>query len=136
MYLAVPMGGRRWSDVLSESLTAVEMLDLYKLSSWSPALKEAATSDRHNTVVGSYKSLLANWKIDHQNLKKADALLSLRGDLASDGVGVEVGLAKYKYKIPVCVVSPRKMARVTHVEADAVVPTLQSACKWLSKRLR
>lgn len=128
------MGSRRWSDVISEAQTAVSMLSLYGLDSWSPSLKEVTASTPTSQLIGTtFGVLKAYWKEDLAALHRCDALLSLRGDLASEGVGMEIGMAKYKFKVPVVIVSPRKIGRVTHIEADAVVPTVELACRWLKK---
>jgi ribosomal protein L7Ae-like RNA K-turn-binding protein len=67
-------------------------------------------------------------------LANADAVISLRGDMVSEGVGLEIGMAKYFYKIPVVIVSQlTDLGRISHLEADHVATTLSEACMWLQK---
>src|SRR5690242_5579622 len=134
VYLAQPMGARRWSDVISEARTACDVLKMHGLDAWSPSLKEAPLSD--GIISTTFGALKTYWREDLSALKKCDALLSIRGDLASEGVGLEIGIAKFHHKVPVVIVSPKKVGRVTHLEADYVAPTLSDACKWLKKKLK
>lgn len=137
IYLAQPMGARRWSDVLSEARSAVSIVEMHGMKAWSPSLKEVTASGPGTDIIATTHGILKTyWREDLSALKRCDALLSLRGDLASEGVGLEIGIAKYHYKVPVVIVSPKKAGRVTHIEADAVLPTVADACKWLKKKLK
>ena len=126
------MGGRRWADVLKDSRKAKKILESYGFECWSPALKEVSEeTDERGLISTGPKGLAVYWEQDKDALKKADALVSIRGDLASEGVGYEIGMAKWKYKIPVVVISEYSVGRITHLEATAVVRSYRAAAKLL-----
>ena len=133
VYLAVPMGGRRWADVLKDSKRAIKALAKEGIDSWSPALEEVTddTDERGAISVSGLSRLRSYWARDKTALATADALLSLRGDLASEGVGLEIGIAKYRHRIPVVIVSELSVGRVTHIEATHVARSLRAAARFL-----
>jgi len=137
VYLAQPMGGRMWSEVWREAHEAKFVLKKHKLDSWSPSLKEAGLCPPHSTISTTKQNLKKFWRQDLTYLHECDALLSLRGDLVSEGVGLEIGIAKYVVGIPVVVICDDKnVGRVTHIEADHVASNLSAAARWLKGYFR
>ena len=136
VYLAQPMGGRIWRDVWVEADDAKTVLKKHKLDSWSPSLKEAGLCPPDSVIGTRRNDLKKFWQQDKSHLGACQALLSLRGDLTSEGVGLEIGLAAYYFDMPVVVVSSDKtIGRVTHLEADHVAVSVEAAARWLKKVL-
>ena len=135
VYLAQPMGGRYWREVVEEAESAQRALAWYDFEGWCPPLKENFDNG-YDRIVSTRDELKPEWKKDLAALSKSVALISLRGDMASEGVGVEIAMAKYKFKIPVVIVSlSDDVGRVSHLEADHIAANIQEACAWLKKRL-
>jgi hypothetical protein len=135
IYIAVPMSGRYWREVIEESESAKRALAWYDMDAWCPPLKEVADVYLSPLIVATREELKPHWRKDLAALNRASALISLRGDMASEGVGFEIGYAKHKLKIPVVIVSLVDDAgRVTHLEADYIAPNIQEACAYLKRK--
>lgn len=135
IYLAQPMGGRLWGEVTREARIAVSIVESYGFKGWAPPLKETTYANEWDIITSPPSILAEFWKQDVRALRRSAAVVSLRGDLVSEGVGYELGMAKFRYGLPIIVVSQYDVGRITHLEADYVAPNLDDACWWLQKLL-
>lgn len=135
VYLAQPMGNRLWGEVMAEAKSAAAIVKEYGLNPWCPPIKEDVGEDPWEAIHATPLELAAYWKQDKAALGRADAVISLRGDMVSEGVGFELGLAKYHHEIPTVIVCPSELGRITHLEADYVASDLDEACAWLVRKL-
>lgn len=136
VYVAQPMSGRLWADLEREAQTAIDALDRAGLRAWSPVLSERDEKDGDLVSSVGVKKLSQYWGRDYRAMKKCDALLSIRGDIPSEGVGFEIGVAKYALEIPVAIVVPvGATTRITHIGA-LLAKNVEEAARLLAKRLR
>jgi hypothetical protein len=135
IYLAQPMSGRLWAEVMKEARDAAWTVSQYELAPWSPPLKEGAKIKEWEMVLTSPETLKGYWKQDKAALKKCQGMISIRGDISADGVGYEMAMAKYFYGIPTVVVSKSSIGRISHLEADFIALDMHEACEWMQDYL-
>ena len=134
VYLAQPMSGREWPKIIEEASEAVLALEREGFDVWSPTLHEASNGNARGTVNGmSRAALKRHWERDFDAIQRADALVSLRGDIPSEGVGYEIAIAEHFMAMPVVVVLPNGATnRVSHLGAK-IVPSVSRAAKVLKR---
>lgn len=136
IYLAQPMSGRLWEHLVKEAEEAVATLKDFGFDVWSPVLSERKKRRGKYVGITSRKQLRKYWDRDLEGMKSCDAMLSLRGDMSSEGVGFEIAVAAFVMQIPTVVVAPvGSTTRISHLYAKCV-PDLMEAARVLRRWMK
>ena len=135
VYTSGGMGGRTVEEVTKERReiirlfhgTGVQVLDPWRTEKDDPGSKIPLQFD--------YRLMKQYVAKDEYAIRQADLLLTLTGDVPSDGTWWEMGLAHYECKIPVVMISPKRargeLMGFSNVKVDAIFGTAKDAVEFI-----
>lgn len=139
IYLAGSMAGRITKEVIAERKKASKLCRKYGMAPLDPGYSEAR--DWTGYRISDSMTLKKMQKYVDKDLKlirRADGLIKLTGDKASDGTDFEKDYAKF-IGIPVAIVSPARCSGKLMGFSNVLFPcfnTMKAAFKYLKKELR
>lgn len=139
IYLAGSMAGRISKEVIDERKKASYICRKYGFAPLDPGYTESKdwTKYRISDSMG-YKQMARYVDKDLRLIRRADALIVLTGDKASDGTDYEKAYARF-IGIPVVCVAPSRYSGKLMGFSNILykcVPTTASGFKWLAKQLK
>ncbi len=139
IYLAGSMAGRITKEVIAERKKASKLCRKYGLAPLDPGYSEAKdwTGYRISDSM-SVKRMRQYVEKDLRMIRRADGLIKLTGDKASDGTDFEKDYAKF-IGIPVAIVAPARCKGQLMGFSNILFPcfpNMKQAFKYLKKELR
>lgn len=136
VYLAGAMQGRMGWEVLAERAHATEVLEGYDLAISDPAATEIIDPEKPIDMNMDWQQMLAFVSKDEFAIRQCQCLLILTGDSASEGTGLEFGLA-LQLGIPVVLISPLRCANKKmgfwSIKASAIFATVEDAAEYIAE---
>ncbi len=139
IYLAGSMAGRVTKEVIAERKKASILCRKYGMAPLDPGYSEA--KDWTGYRISDSMTLRKMQKYVSKDLKlirRADGLIKLTGDKASDGTDYEKDYAKF-IGIPVAIVAPARCSGKLMGFSNVLYPcfpTMKAAFKYLKRELR
>lgn len=139
IYLAGSMAGRVTKEVIAERKKASKLCIKYGMAPLDPGYTEARdwTGYRISDSM-SLKKMKAYVDKDLKLIRRADGLIKLTGDKASDGTDYEKDYASF-IGLPVAIVAPSRCRGVLMGFSNVlfpIFPTMKQAFKYLKKELK
>lgn len=136
-YLAGPISGLRADVIVTRSLEGQQAARTYGIIPLDP-VEEEGVLPRNRIVQASLPQLKAFWKRDKEMLAEADCLINLDANKKSDGVYMEIGIMKYKYKKPVVLVYPVGIPKacISSLEVDYVTDEVETGMAWIRNHFK
>lgn len=139
IYLAGSMAGRITKEVIAERKKASKLCRKYGMAPLDPGFTEVAdwTGYRISDSM-SLKKMKAYVEKDLKLVRRADGLIKLTGDKASDGTDYEKDYAKF-IGLPVAIVAPARHRGQLMGFSNVlfpIFPNMKAAFKWLRKEIK
>ena len=140
IYLAQKMTGLTGKEILSVVTPAIEILTRRGFDVLSPAIEEGVQdTDEIIGVATTPPELLSQyWQRDKELIGQCDVLIDLSAEEKSEGVAHEIGIALYRYGIPVIRIYSRNPVKfgIQHLEDAFVCTTITEACDFIDVAFR
>lgn len=139
IYLAGSMAGRITKEVIAERKKASKLCRKLGMAPLDPGYTEAKDWTGYRISDSMNRAKMAEYvRKDLKLIRRADGLIKLTGDKASDGTDYEKDYAKF-IGIPVAIVAPArcsgKLMGFTNV-LFPIFPTMKQAFKYLKKEIK
>src|SRR5579864_8806416 len=139
IYLAGSMAGRVTKEVIAERKKASKLCRQMGMAPLDPGYTECKDWTGYRISDSMSRARMKRYvEKDIKLIRRADGLIKLTGDKASDGTDFEKDLA-FWMRIPVAIVAPErckgKLMGFSNVMFECF-PTMKAAFKWLRKELR
>ena len=139
IYLAGSMAGRVTKEVIAERKKASKLCRKYGMAPLDPGYTEIADWTGYRISDSMSLTKMKKYVIkDLKLIRRADGLIKLTGDKASDGTDYEKDYAKF-IGLPVAVVAPARCKGQLMGFSNVLFrcfPTMKAAFKYLKKELR
>ena len=139
IYLAGSMAGRVTKEVIAERKKASKLCRKYGMAPLDPGYTEAKDWTGYRISDSMTKAKMEKYvQKDLKLIRRADGLIKLTGDKASDGTDYEKDYAKF-IGIPVAIVAPARCRGQLMGFSNVLFscfPTMKQAFKWLRKELK
>lgn len=126
-YVAHKMTGRYCDELYQEAQMTTRMLINYGFDVLDPIIIEEIPNRRVLLEQLDANKLAKHWKRDKECLQDCHMVLDYKSSNMSDGVGVELGLARFCYFKPVFRVFPNAGICISRIEYDQVFESLLDA---------
>lgn len=139
IYLAGSMAGRITKEVIAERKKASKLCMKFGMAPLDPGFSEAKDWTGYRVSDSMTKARMTKYvEKDLKLIRRADGLIKLTGDKASDGADFEKDYAKF-IGIPVAIVAPSRCSGKLMGFSNVlfpIFPTMKSAFAWLKKELK
>jgi nucleoside 2-deoxyribosyltransferase len=139
IYLAGSMAGRVTKEVIAERKKASKACRKAGMLPLDPGFSEIADWTGYRISDTMSLAKMAKYvKKDLKLIRRADGLIKLTGDKASDGTDYEKDYAKF-IGLPVAIVGPARFSGKLMGFSNVlfpIFPTMKAAFKWLRKELK
>lgn len=134
IYVAHAMTGKMQDELVKEAEYTTRMLENYGFEVLDPINAEGVKSIHEPLLQLSQEQLANYWKRDKEMIREADILLDYQSMNKSDGVGKELGYARFCLWKPVVRVFPKMGINISRIEDDIIVDHLIDAVHLIHER--
>lgn len=138
IYLAGSMAGRITKEVIAERKKAMKICRQYGMAPLDPGYTELADWTGYRISDSMTKAKMSKYvDKDLKLIRRADGLIKLTGDKASDGTDYEKDYAKF-IGLPVAIVAPARCKGQLMGFSNVLFPcfpNMKTAFRWLKKEL-
>ncbi len=138
IYLAGSMAGRITKEVIAERKKASKLCRKFGMAPLDPGYTEAKDWKGYRISDAVSKAQMAKYvKKDLKLIRRADGLIKLTGDRASDGTDFEKDYAKF-IGLPIAIVAPARHSGKLMGFSNVLFrcfPTMEAAFRYLKKEI-
>lgn len=133
VYIACRMTFRYQDELVAEAIKICRMLTNYGFEPLHPVITERVVPVHEILLQDKPERLQKHWARDKKDLQDCHIILDDRSCNKSDGVGVELGLARFCYWKPVIRIFPDAGICISRLEYDNIFDNSLDAVVFMDK---